>query len=141
MKSLSRVPFFIRPRAAFRAAGEYRSCGVDAPMLRYAKFIFRDPPGEAFWKFTTGSNGGRAKMSIAIAASKKGLCRFSYRVDTLKGAAASRVCRHAFRFDSPSYRTLFRAATRSEGILGNYRIIRIHVRMQFACDIYLSRTP
>lgn len=73
--SLTGAPFHTSPRR-FSSCRRISIVEVDAPTLRYAKFIFRDPPGEAFWKFTTGSNGVEQKCQSRLRGGKKSLCRF-----------------------------------------------------------------
>lgn len=98
--NLSRgCPFSYVPAPLFELPANIDRRGRCTSTLRYAKFIFRDPPGEAFWNFTTGSNWVEQKCQSRLRQVKRAFV-VSYRVDTLKGAAISRVCRHAFRFVS-----------------------------------------
>lgn len=133
--SLTGAPFrpFTSPRR-FSSCRRISIVEVDAPTLRYAKFIFRDPPGEAFWKFTTGSNGVEQKCQSRLREVKRVFVA-SYRVDTVKGADdIPRVRRHAFRFDSPSYRTLFfvtRTITRSGRIRDNRTCTHTQICTQY----------
>lgn len=101
--SLTDAPFHTSPRR-FSSCRRISIVEVDAPTLRYAKFIFRDPPGEAFWKFTTGSNGVEQKCQSRLREVKRVFVA-SYRVDTLKGAddIPRLSTRISFRFASLSH--------------------------------------
>jgi len=118
--SLTGAPFHTSPRR-FSSCRRISIVEVDAPTLRYAKFIFRDPPGEAFWKFTTGSNGVEQKCQSRLRKVKRPFVA-SYRVER-RGDIPRLSTRVSFRFISPN-RTLFRTATRSRRVLDNYRTYR-----------------
>ena len=137
LKSLSRVPLFIHPRAAFRAAGEYRSSRSMHRRCATRNSFSGILGGEAFWKFTTGSNGVEQKCQSRLRGSKKDLCRF---------VSLRRYVERRDDIPRLSTRISFRFAFLSHVIPNCHRlearkILNIYIRTHFVCNIYLSRLP